>query len=118
MVGPNARRRDWLRSRQRFVEIRSRLGTAPRARYRLAATTVMPRYHFNIYDDEIVTDREGLELPDEEAARAEGLRGARDLMCAQLRKGRLNLSHRVEVIDERGGLVLVLPFGDAVIVEP
>ena len=40
----------------------------------------MPRYFFDICDDIVSTDEDGLDLADEDAARAEALRGARDLI--------------------------------------
>jgi hypothetical protein len=73
----------------------------------------MSRFFFHVYDDAVALDDEGAELPDIEAVRARALAGARDLACEQLRKGKLNLRHRIEVEDEGGKPVLTLPFGSA-----
>ena len=77
----------------------------------------MPRYFFDICDDIVSTDEDGLDLADEDAARAEALRGARDLICEQVRNGRINLGHRIEVLDEARRPVLTLTFGAAVEIE-
>jgi hypothetical protein len=77
----------------------------------------VPRFFFHIYDDVVLKDEDGLELPDAEAARRTAVAGARAMMCDQLTKGRLSLHHRIEVEDEQGGPVLALAFGDAVEIE-
>ncbi|HWT12628.1 MAG TPA: hypothetical protein VN231_07735 [Allosphingosinicella sp.] len=82
-----------------------------------SVVTAPVRYYFNIFDDVSVVDEEGQELPDEAAARREAVRGGRELMCDQVRQGRLNLSHRIEVADEQGRVVLTLPFGALVKIE-
>ena len=77
----------------------------------------MARFFFHIFDDIVIRDDEGIELPDAEAARAAAVAGGRAMMCDQLVKGRLSLHHRVEVEDEDGAAILTLPFGDAVEIE-
>ena len=74
----------------------------------------MPRYFFNVYDDVIAHDDEGLELPNIAAARLNAMRGARDLIAEQVRHGYFVLSHWIEVLDEAGETVLTLPFREAV----
>jgi hypothetical protein len=74
----------------------------------------MPRYFFNVYDDIIAQDEEGAELPNHAAARLNALRGARDLIAEQVRRGYLVLSHWIDVVDEQGEKVLTLTFRDAV----
>jgi hypothetical protein len=77
----------------------------------------MPRFFFHIFDEAVFEDEDGLELPDAEAARIAALAGARAMMCDQLTNGRLILHHRIEVEDEHGATVLILPFADAVEIE-
>jgi len=77
----------------------------------------MPRYFFHLYDTMAVVDEEGTELPDPEAARAKALRDARTMACAEVLEGRLTLSHRIEVADCRGDVLLTVAFGDSVDVE-
>jgi hypothetical protein len=76
------------------------------------------RFYFHIYDEIVVRDDEGLDLPDVAGARATALAGARALMCDQLKDGRLNLDHRIEVEDEAGKPVLTLLFADAIEIRP
>jgi hypothetical protein len=74
----------------------------------------MPRFYFHVHDDKTVVDEQGTDLPDLAAARAEAVSGARDLMCEQVREGRLNLAHRLEVEDEQHRRVFSLPFRAAI----
>jgi hypothetical protein len=77
----------------------------------------VPRYFFHIHDGVAIRDEEGLDLPDAEAAWRLALSGARDIMSAQVRGGRLSLQPRIEVEDELGEPVLVLAFDEAVDIE-
>ena len=77
----------------------------------------MPRYFFNIFNDETKLDAEGRELPHIDAAREEALEAARALVCESVRKGHLNLDHHIEVKDETGQEVLSVTFREAFTVE-
>ncbi len=77
----------------------------------------MPRYFFHIYDDIVVRDDEGMELPDAEAARREMIAGVREVVCEQVRQGRLILHHRVEVEGENGAPLFAMSFGESVTIE-
>jgi hypothetical protein len=77
----------------------------------------MPKFFFHVYDDDVCTDDDGLELPDVRAAHREAERSARALACEQIVKGHLNLGHRIEIEDEDRRPVLTLPFRDAFKVE-
>ena len=74
----------------------------------------MPRYFFHVYDDIIAEDEEGEDLPNLAAARLKALKGARDLICEQVRHGYAVLSHWIDVVDEQGEKVLTVTFGEAV----
>ena len=74
----------------------------------------MPRFYFNVYDDVVTTDDEGITLPNFDAARLKALAGARGLMAEQVSRGYLVRSHWIDVVDEAGALVLHLPFRDAI----
>jgi hypothetical protein len=74
----------------------------------------VPRYFFHVYDDVIAHDEEGAELPNLAAARLNALKGARDLISDQVRRGYFVLSHWIDVVDEQGEKVLTLTFGEAV----
>jgi hypothetical protein len=78
----------------------------------------MPRFFFHLHNDLEVLDAEGNEFPSAEAARRQAEREARVMASeAILSKGRLVLSHSIEVTDESGGQVAVVRFGDVVTVE-
>lgn len=77
----------------------------------------MPRFHFHLYNDMVVHDEDGIELPSIEAAREQAVVGGRELMCEQLRKGRLRLHHRIEVADENGRVLMKVPFRELVNIE-
>jgi hypothetical protein len=72
------------------------------------------RFFFNVYDDVVAIDEEGLELPNAEAARLHAVAGARDLMATQVKHGYLIRSHWIDVVDPQGEMVLQVRFGDAV----
>ena len=74
----------------------------------------VPRYFFDLYDDLIVPDDEGQELPDPTAAEQAAIRNARQIASAQVLDGRLNLDHRIEVRAETGDLLLTLSFRDVI----
>lgn len=77
----------------------------------------MTRFFFHVYDDVAALDDEGMELRDLDAARDEAIRGARELACEQIRKGALNLAHRIEVMDADQRPVLTMPFRSAFRIE-
>jgi Domain of unknown function (DUF6894) len=75
----------------------------------------MPRFYFHICNGNGFTeDEEGQELPSVEAARLAAIRSARDIMCADLQRGFLDLSSFIEVEDGERRLVLSLTFQQAV----
>ena len=74
----------------------------------------MPRFFFNVYDDVVAADEEGVLLPSFDAARLKALEGARALMADQVTRGYLVRSHWIDVIDEAGAIVLHLPFREAI----
>jgi hypothetical protein len=69
----------------------------------------MPLYYFHIYNDEVTRDEEGQDFPDEGAARDEAVKAARELMCDDVRKGKVTLSDRIVVESDQG--LRVLPPG-------
>jgi len=77
----------------------------------------MPRYFFHLYDDMVVRDEDGRELPDVEAASGEAIHNAKALACAEVLQGHLNLRHRIEVEDEDGHHITTVRFGDVIALE-
>ena len=78
---------------------------------------VVPRFFFDLHDDMIAQDEEGMELSGPSAARERAIRSARDMACAEVLSGHLNLRHFIEVRDESGASVAKIRFGEAVEVE-
>lgn len=75
----------------------------------------MPLFFFNIYNDDITSDREGIELADISAARELGCHEVRGLAAESIKlHGSLDLDHRIEILDESGTLVSTVRFGDAI----
>ncbi len=75
----------------------------------------MPRFYFHVCNGNGFTeDEDGRELPDLEAARAEAIRAARDIMASDVRSGMLDLSSFIEIEDEGRQLRHTLGFEEAV----
>jgi hypothetical protein len=71
-------------------------------------------YFFNLHEcGTLLIDEEGREAPDLDAARKMAIEGARDVMCGEIREGRLCLSCRVDIHDSDGALLLAVSFRDA-----
>jgi len=62
------------------------------------------------------TDEDGLDLTDLAAARVVAVKGARDILAAEVRYGEIDLDWRIEITDESGAVALILPFSDALLV--
>jgi hypothetical protein len=73
----------------------------------------MPRYFFDLRNDPDARDDEGRELPDLAAARETALEAARDMACADIRNGELNLNHAIDVTDAQGATLFTITFRDA-----
>jgi hypothetical protein len=76
----------------------------------------MPMYYFHLYNDEVIMDDQGQELPDGEAAHVVAQANAREMACAEVMAGSLNLTHRIDVADESGDVFSTVRFGDIVTV--
>ncbi len=78
----------------------------------------MPLYRFDIHNGNGLTpDEEGRDLPDAAAARAEALAGIRSILAEDVLQGRLDLRGRIEVRDERDGLLFSVTFAEALRIE-
>jgi hypothetical protein len=70
----------------------------------------MPLYYFHIrHGHEVELDREGTDLPNPAAARAEALRMARELSGEMAELGQAVV---IEVADKAGQTVLMVPLSD------
>ena len=75
----------------------------------------VPRYYFHLHDRSgPVPDPDPRELSGLEVVREQALKGARSIICEDVRYGRVDLTGRIDVYDGAGELVLSLPFADAV----
>lgn len=73
----------------------------------------MARFFFNLVGSETVRDIEGTELKSLEAARSEAVEDARAIMSDAVLAGFDVSGRRIEIHDESGTLLLVVPFVDA-----
>jgi uncharacterized protein YxjI len=73
----------------------------------------MPRYFFNLRGDEDVPDGEGTELADPIAAREFAFENAREIVCADIKRGWLHLDHAIDVVDDQGRELFTITFRDA-----
>lgn len=78
----------------------------------------MPLYYFNIDNDDVTEDFEGIELSDDRAAHAYGVRAARGLASETVRLGHLGLNHRINIVDADRNPVATVTFGEAVEIRP
>lgn len=77
----------------------------------------MPLYHLHIRGpDGLIQDDEGAEYPDDTAARAEAVRGARCLMRGEVARGTLCLDQSIEIHDHAGKHLATVPFAEALTV--
>jgi hypothetical protein len=75
----------------------------------------MPHYYLHVCNGSGFTeDTEGQDFADAEAARSAAIKGIRDIMSEELRKGEINIASFVEIEDEARELIRVVPFTEAV----
>jgi len=76
----------------------------------------MPRYWFNVRDgnDLLLDDAEGCQLPNLLAVKKDAVLAARQILCAAALTGvAASLQVQIEVVDEAGETVLIMPVGHA-----
>jgi hypothetical protein len=78
----------------------------------------MPRYYFNVYNDDVTLDDEGAELADDHAARARAVKEARALAADTVFHGHLTRHHRIDIVDENQNPVGTVHFDEAVTIRP
>ncbi len=70
----------------------------------------MPRFHFHVRDsDNLFEDPDGAELPDLEAARADTVTAAREILAERIKAGQPLDGLQFEICDEAGRLVAMVP---------
>jgi hypothetical protein len=74
----------------------------------------MPIYYFNIYNDDMTEDFEGIDLADDAAAHAYGIVAARSLAADTVSMGHIGLSHRIEIVNGDREPLSTVTFKEAV----
>ena len=78
----------------------------------------MPLYFFHLHNDIDVSDNEGQELPDLEAARAYATKQVRALIGESARtNGRIILNHRLDIEDQAHNIVATVRYADVLTIE-
>ncbi len=73
----------------------------------------MPRFFFDVAEgSEVTSDQEGVEFADLEAALAEAVQGARDLVAHGIMKNEDVAGKSFSIRDEKGRRVALVPFRD------
>jgi len=73
----------------------------------------MPRFFFDVVDgSEVTSDQEGVDFADVEAAMAEAVQGARDLVAHGIMRNEDLSGQSFSIRDETGQTVARLPFRD------
>jgi hypothetical protein len=71
----------------------------------------MPTFFFHIVDgDQVIKDREGVDLPGAKAALEEAEDAARELLSRKVRKGEVIDGQEFRVEDDLGMPLFILPF--------
>jgi len=74
----------------------------------------MPQFFLNVRDgDHLTRDVEGIEAANLEAARAEALAAARDVLGDELKNDQVQDNRQYEITDEAGQVVATIPLMDA-----
>jgi hypothetical protein len=76
----------------------------------------MPHYYLHQRNEVYVNDEEGEDFPDVAAARHKAVIGARSILSEELMRGLLDLRGAIEIADEGGTIIAIVPFQEAVTV--
>ena len=74
----------------------------------------MPRYFFNLFNDQTAIDEEGTEWADDPSALKAGAQYARGMAAESVLNGHLILDHRIEVQNSRRRKIGTIYFRDVV----
>ena len=79
----------------------------------------MPRFFFHLHDrGHVFRDDDGKECGDVTEASKLAIKSARSIVSADALDGSIDLSGSIEVVDERGTVVLTVLYRDAVAIRP
>jgi uncharacterized protein DUF6894 len=77
----------------------------------------MPLFHLNLSNASVkAKDEEGVDVADMGAARDQAIAGIRGFLSHEVIKGTLDLRGQIDITDESGASVMIVPFSDAVTV--
>lgn len=76
----------------------------------------MPHYYLHQRNEIYVADEEGEDFADLDAARQKALIGARSILSEEVKHGSLDLRGVIEIADDSGAIVEVVPFQETVTV--
>lgn len=77
----------------------------------------MSRFYLNIRNGTGYTpDEEGVEVAGPDDVRPMAIQGARSILSEELLAGEIDLSGQIEVTDEEGAIVMIVPFAEVVAV--
>ena len=75
----------------------------------------MPLYYLTLNEcGDVTEDLEGVERESLEDALTYAVEAARDIMCGEMKAGRLCWSCKIDVKDEDGAVLMTVPFREAV----
>ena len=79
----------------------------------------MPRFFFHLHDrGHVFRDDDGKECGDVTEASKLAIKSARSIVSADALDGSIDLSGSIEVVDERGAVILTVLYRDAVAIRP
>jgi hypothetical protein len=77
------------------------------------------RYHLNIRNGVgLIEDEDGRDLSDLESARREAVDGIRSLVSEEVKKGFIDLTGQIEIVDDDGNLLGIVRYDEAVALIP
>ena len=77
----------------------------------------MPLFHLNLRNASVkADDEEGVDVADMDAARDQAIAGIRGFLSHEVITGKLDLRGQIDITDESGASVMIVPFSDAVTV--
>ena len=74
----------------------------------------MSRYYFDVHDDDMTIDREGVDFADANAAIAYAYRCAREIAATSAVRDRLVAGYRIDIFDAHRRLIDTVTYGEAV----
>lgn len=78
----------------------------------------MPHFFLHIHNSTgFVEDEEGQELTGLDEARTKALEGIRSVLAEEVLHGAMDLRGRIDIVDDTGNSLVVMPFREAVAVQ-